>query len=84
MTVFTPTCRVLILNAPAPLVLLVAKFPTFFLTLAGAVAPFFSAHALLMMYVDVICYGMIGFVLSMTKSTVKTSIFFTSVTVPTE
>ena len=47
--VFTPTWRELILNGPVPLALLVAKFSTLFLTLAGLLAPLASAHALLMM-----------------------------------
>src|SRR5579862_2788421 len=69
-TVFTPACRDWILNGPVPLVWFVAKFSTFFLTLAGEVAPFFSAHALLIMYVDVVCSGRIGFGESSMKSTV--------------
>ncbi len=36
-------------KGPVPLALVVAKFSILAFTLAGAVAPFFSAHALLIM-----------------------------------
>src|SRR5712691_6405045 len=81
--VLTPTWRDLILKAPVPLALLVAKFSTLFLTLAGLVAPFASDHALLMIWVDVVCIGRMGLGLSMMRSTVKVLIFRTSVTVAT-
>src|ERR1700726_2102391 len=79
-TVFTPTCREPILKGPVPLTLLLAKFSTFVLTLAGFSAPLAVAHALLMMSVEVIWTGRIGLGLLMTRSTVRSSIFLTSVT----
>src|SRR6478752_2514184 len=82
-TVFTPTCRSLIMNGPVPFALEVAKFYCLALMLAGAAALFFSAQTLLIMYVEVVCIGRIGFCLSMMKSTVRSSTFFTSVTVAT-
>ncbi len=79
-TVLMLGSRDLTMKGPVPLALRVAKFSTFLVTLDGSVAPFFSAHAFDMMSQLVISFGRIGLGKDVTKSTVKSSSFFTSLT----
>jgi hypothetical protein len=79
-TVRTPDSRLFTMKGPVPLALRVAKFSVFFATLDGSFAPFFSAHDFEKIIQLVISFGRIGFGVPVTKSTVKSSSFFTSFT----